>query len=210
MAYLILVRHGVTDWNVEGRWHGQTDIPLNEEGKKQARLSAQAIKGIKIDSAYTSDLSRTKQTYQEICDSLTLTCPVLSSPALNERDYGMFAGKNKWDVKDIVGTEEFEKLRRQWDFPVPGGETLKDVYGRVVPFYQDKILSDLKLGKNVLVVSSGNTLRALIKHLENISDENIAKLELNFGEINIFEVNTDGEIVGKETRASDLYKPQSK
>ncbi len=205
MAKLILVRHGVTDWNVEGRWHGLSDIPINEEGKKEARQTATALKDIKIDSAYTSELSRTKQTYQEICDSLGLTCPVITSAALNERDYGMFTGKNKWDVKGDIGEEEFQKLRREWDFPVPGGETLKNVYGRVVPFYKEKILSELKQGKNVLVVSSGNTLRALIKYLEDIPDKKIADLELNFGEINIFEVNSDGQIIGKETRAQDLY-----
>lgn len=205
MANLILVRHGITDWNETGRWHGLSDIPINEEGKKEARQAAEALKGINIDSAYTSDLIRTKQTYQEICDKLNLSCPVFHTPALNERDYGEYTGKNKWEVQKQIGDVKFQKLRREWDFPVPNGETLKDVYGRVVPFYQEKILNDLKQNKNVLVVSSGNTLRALIKFLDNIPDNEIANLELNFGEITIYEIDREGKIVKKETRAKDLY-----
>ena len=206
MAFLILIRHGVTDWNVEGRWHGLTDIPLNEEGARESKLAAEAIKDLTVDSAYTSELVRTKQTYQNICDTLKLTCPVVNSPALNERDYGMFAGKNKWAVRDTLGNEEFLKLRRDFNKPIPGGESLKDVYGRVVPFYKEQIMKDIRAGKNVLVVSSGNTLRALIKHIENISDEDISKFELNFGEIRIFQFDEAGQLVGKEVRGQNLYQ----
>jgi 2,3-bisphosphoglycerate-dependent phosphoglycerate mutase len=206
MAYLILVRHGVTDWNVEGRWHGLSDIPINAEGEREATQAGEALKDLKIDAAYTSDLIRTKQTYQKICDSLKLTCPVEHTPALNERDYGMFTGKNKWEVRETLGEEEFLKLRRDYKQAIPGGESLQDVYGRVVPFYQDKIMKDLISGKNVLVVSSGNTLRALIKHLENISDEDISKFELNFGEIRIFHFNENGKIIDKEIRGQDLFQ----
>lgn len=200
MAYLILVRHGITDWNKEGRWHGLTDIPINEEGRQQAREGAKALSGIKIDSVYTSLLCRTKQTYDEICDSLGLSCPVTAEPALNERDYGIYTGKNKWEVEKEMGHEEFVKLRRGWDCPIPKGETLKDVYNRVVEFYKEQILKDLKARKNVLVVSSGNTLRALIKYLENISDDDIANLELNFGEIYIYEIDKEGKVLGKEIK----------
>ncbi len=197
MAYLILVRHGVTDWNAQGRWQGHTDIPLNEQGRREVRIAAEAIKNLKIDTAYTSDLSRTKQTYQEICDSLNLTCPVIAHTALSERDYGIYTGRNKWEVKKELGDEKFLNLRRKWNQPILEGESLKDVYDRVVPYYKKTILNDLKQGKNVLVVSSGNTLRALIKYLENISDEDIAKLELKFGEVIIFEVDQKGQIIKK-------------
>jgi len=206
MAYLILVRHGVTNWNVEGKWHGWSDIPLNNEGKRQARETAEALKGIKIDSVYTSDLSRTIQTYEEICSKLNLVCPVINEPALKERHYGIYAGKNKWEVEKQVGKEEFVAIRRSFDHPIPEGESLKDVYKRVVPYYQDKILKQLKKGENILIVSSGNSLRALIKYLENISDEDISKLNLNFGEVIIYEIEKNGEVVGKEIRASNLYQ----
>lgn len=205
MAYLILVRHGVTDWNVAGRWHGLTDIPLNDEGRKQAREAARLLSGMKVDSVYTSVLSRVTQTYDEICSNLGLVCPFTAHPALNERDYGIYTGKNKWEVEKQLGHEEFIKLRRNWNQPIPQGESLKDVYGRVVPYYKENILAELKQGKNVLMVSSGNTLRALIKYLENVSDEDIARLELNFGEIIIFQIDQKGKVVSKEHRATNLY-----
>lgn len=204
MAYLILVRHGVTDWNVAGRWHGLTDIPLNEEGRRQARETAKILSKIKIDSVYTSLLCRTTQTYDEICDQLGLKCPITSHQALNERDYGIYTGKNKWEVEKELGHERFIELRRSWNCPIPKGEALKDVYTRVVSFYKETILKDLKSGKNVLVVSSGNTLRALIKYLENISDEDIAKLELTFGEVYIYEFDRNGKILSKQTKNSGL------
>lgn len=205
MAYLILVRHGITDWNAQGRWQGLTDIPLNEEGRRQARETALMLPKIKIDSVYTSLLCRTKQTYDEICSSLRLKCPVTSHQALNERDYGIYTGKNKWEVEKELGHEQFIALRRSWNYPIPGGEALKDVHTRVVRFYNKQILKDLKNGENVLVISSGNTLRALIKYLENISNEDIAKLELTFGEVYIYEFDRNGKILSKQTKNSGLY-----
>lgn len=200
MAYLILVRHGVTDWNLQGKWQGLTDTSLSTEGRKQSRLTADALKGMDIDVVYTSELSRTKQTYDEICSRLNLSCPVSCSPALNERDYGVYTGRNKWEVEKQLGHEQFIRLRREWNCPIPKGEALIDVYNRVVPFYEENILKDLKGRKNVLVISSGNTLRALMKYLENISDEDIARLELVFGGIYIFEVDKEGKIISKQVK----------
>lgn len=197
MAYLILVRHGVTDWNLQGKWQGLTDTSLSEEGRKQSKEVARVLRDTKIDVVYTSELQRTKQTYEEICHSLNLSCPVFCSPALNERDYGIYTGRNKWEVEKELGHEQFIRLRRGWDCPIPQGEALIDVYNRVVPFYKENILKDLKQGKNVLVISSGNTLRALIKYLENISDLEIASLELAFGGIYMFEVAKGGKILSK-------------
>lgn len=204
MAYLVLVRHGLTEWNKEGRWQGFTDISLTEAGRAEIKQAAQSIKDIRIDIAYTSNLTRTKQSYQEIVKSLGLSCPVLHEAALNERDYGIYNGKNKWEVEKELGEEEFEKLRRSFDYPVPAGETLKNVYERVVPFYKSKILNDLKSGKNILLVSSGNTFRALIKYLENISDIDISKLDLGFGAVFVYKVDSQGRVLSKEIRVNDL------
>lgn len=204
MAYLILVRHGITDWNKAGKWQGFTDISLNAEGEQQARNVAQSIKNIKIDQAYTSDLVRTQQTYQQICDTLGLSCPVIHNAALNERDYGTYTGKNKWEVQKEIGDEEFQKLRRSFDYPVPGGESLKDVYDRAIPYYEQNILNDLKAGKNVLVISSNNTLRALVKYLEGMSDEVLQKFEFGLGDAYIYEVDAEGKIINKEVRAQGL------
>lgn len=204
MAYLVLVRHGLTGWNKEGRWQGFTDIPISVEGKEEIIQAAGTLQDIRIDIAYTSNLTRTKQTYQEISNFLKLTCPVFPESALNERDYGIYNGRNKWEVEKELGEKEFEKLRRDFDYPIPAGETLRNVYERVVPFYRVTVLNDLKLNKNVLVVSSGNTIRALLKYLENISDEEISKVHLGFGDVYVFEVDQLGKVMGKETRAKGL------
>jgi 2,3-bisphosphoglycerate-dependent phosphoglycerate mutase len=206
MAYLVLVRHGLTGWNAEGRWQGFTDIPISDEGKGQIQEAAKTIQEINIDSAYTSNLTRTKQTYQQMQQVLNLTCPVVPVAALNERDYGIYTGKNKWEVQKELGEEAFEKLRRSFDYPIPAGETLKNVYERVVPFYKTTVLADLKSGKNVMLVSSGNTFRALIKYLDFLSDEDVEKLELGFGDVFVYEVDNQGNVVKKEIRAKDLYK----
>lgn len=202
MAYLILVRHGLTDWNQEGRWHGLTDIPINEEGREQSRAAAEAIKDLKIDQVYTSALIRTKQTYEEIKKVLNLNCPVEESAALNERDYGIYTGKNKWEVQKEIGDKAFQDMRRGWDYPIPEGETLKDVSKRLMPFYDSEILPKLKAGQNIMLVSSGNTLRALVKNLEKISDDQIENLELEFGGVYIYEINQKGEVVNKEVKKS--------
>ena len=112
MAYLILIRHGITDWNIEGKWQGLTDTFLSKEGKKQAKEVAEILRGMRIDEVYTSELSRTKQMYQEICNSLSLSCPVFHNPALNERDYGIYTSKNKWEVEKQLGHEKFIQIRR--------------------------------------------------------------------------------------------------
>jgi len=114
------------------------------------------------------------------------------APALNERDYGDYTGKNKWDMKELIGEEAFDALRRGWDVPVPGGETLKMVYSRVVPFYQQAIVPLLRDGKNVLIVAHGNSLRALVKYVDSISDEDVTHLEMLFGQIVVYDVTPEG------------------
>jgi 2,3-bisphosphoglycerate-dependent phosphoglycerate mutase len=205
MAHLVLVRHGLTDWNKEGRWQGFTDIPLNDEGRIESQLAAEAIRDLHIDKAFTSTLSRTIQTYEEIASHLKLSCPVEHVAALNERDYGIYTGKNKWEVEQEIGKEQFELVRRGWDVHVPDGETLKMVYERVVPFYENTVLPDLKVGINIMLVSSGNTFRALIKYLEELTEEQVEDLELGFGEIVLYTIDTDGKIANKEVRVRDMY-----
>ncbi len=198
MSKLILIRHGLTDWNKEGKWHGLTDISLNQEGQQEAKQAAQTIKNIPIDVAHTSELKRTKETYQIISEQLNFTCPVHASAALNERDYGIYTGENKWQVKEQIGEEEFQKMRRSWDYPIPQGESLKQVSQRVVPYFEQHLLPELKQGHNVLVVSSGNTLRALIKHLDAVPDPEIAALELGFGEIYVYDIDQQGNVTNKQ------------
>ncbi len=201
MSYLVLVRHGESTWNKAGAWTGLTDISLDEEGKKKAKQDGLLLKDIKFDIAYTSKLRRAQQSLAEIKKGIgALDLPVMENAALNERDYGDFTGKEKKDLKKEYGEEQFLKWRRGWDEKIPNGETLKDVYNRVIPFYQSQILPELKNGKNVLVVAHGNSLRALVKFLDNISDEDIAKTELELGEIDIYQIDKDGKVVSKEIK----------
>lgn len=204
MAYLILVRHGESIWNAKGLWTGFTDISLSEKGKAQAKKAGLAIFDIPIHIAFTSDLKRSKETLEEILDVLSIKhLPVYESPNLKERDYGDFTGKNKWEIEKEYGKEQFLKWRRGWNEPIPGGETLKDVYERVVPYYKEHILPKLLAGKNVLISAHGNSLRALIKYLEDISDEKISEIEMEVGDVYVYEINNSGEVVHKEIRVAN-------
>lgn len=202
MAFLILVRHGQSEWNKKGLWTGWTDIPLSQEGKEEAEKAAEAIRNFPIDVSFTSELERAQQTQAIILENLNLHIPTIHNRALNERNYGDFTGKNKWEIQKHVGEDEFLKIRRSYDYPIPNGESLKDVYQRTVPYYEANILPKLKNGKNVLVSAHGNSLRALVKYLENITDENIAKLEMATGEIYVYELDQTGKIVSKQALLS--------
>ncbi|MDO8583246.1 MAG: 2,3-bisphosphoglycerate-dependent phosphoglycerate mutase [bacterium] len=200
MAHLILIRHGESEWNKLGLWTGVTDIGLSPKGIEEAHLAGEKLKDLSIDSSYISSLKRARQTLNEIEKVLGREFPTLENKALDERDYGIYTGQNKWDLQKSMEEEKFQKIRRGWNFAVPNGETLEDVYNRVIPYYQSQILPDLRAGKNVLIVAHGNSLRALVKYLENITDENIEKLEIATGEILIYTFDTYGNITSKESR----------
>ncbi|MBI4096669.1 MAG: 2,3-diphosphoglycerate-dependent phosphoglycerate mutase [Candidatus Levybacteria bacterium] len=199
MASLILVRHGESEWNERGLWTGWTDIGLSEKGKEEARKAGKKLKGFSIDIAYTSVLLRAKQTLDEIKKVLSLQDTLtIENQALNERNYGIYTGKNKWEIQKEVGEENFKSLRRGWDFPIENGESLKDVYNRVIPYYEEQILPKLKEGKNVLISAHGNSLRALVKHLENISDKNVENLEIPTGGIYAYQTDNEGKTASKQ------------
>lgn len=204
MAYLVLVRHTESTWNAVDAWTGLTNISLDEEGRQKARKDGELLKGMSFDYAFISKLHRTKQTLDEIQEIAQFkNLPIEEAEALNERDYGDLTGKNKLEVEKKYGEEQYLRWRRSWDYPVPNGETLKDVYERVEPYYQEKILPLLKKGKNVLVVAHGNSLRALIKGLENISEKEIPHLEIATGEIYIYQIDPQGKILSKEIKKVD-------
>ncbi|MBU1031886.1 2,3-bisphosphoglycerate-dependent phosphoglycerate mutase [Patescibacteria group bacterium] len=202
MSYLVLVRHTESIWNKKGLWTGWTDIDLDEEGLGAAKKVGQFLKDIPFDLAFTSPLKRAKYTLDEILKDKDL--PIFEDDALKERNYGQLTGKNKWKIKEELGEVEFLKIRRGWDVPIQGGESLKNVYNRVVPFYQQQILPKLKEGKNILIVSHGNNLRALVKFLENISDEDIPNLEIATGEIYIYQMDQNGKILNKQIKNANI------
>jgi 2,3-bisphosphoglycerate-dependent phosphoglycerate mutase len=198
---LILVRHAESEWNVLGKWTGRTDVHLTAKGREDAKRLGEVLQDIELHHAYTSEQIRTVETLSGLLVAAGVKrIPHDRSPHLNERDYGEYTGLNKWDVLEQLGEDEFTQIRRSWAHPIPGGETLQMVHARAVPFYHDHILPTLLAGNNVIVVSHGNTIRSLIKHLEDISDEGIANVEMNFGEILMYRVTAEGKHHSKETR----------
>jgi 2,3-bisphosphoglycerate-dependent phosphoglycerate mutase len=200
MAYLVLVRHGQSEWNALGKWTGWQDVSLTDQGRAEAQEAAKALElsGVDLHKAYTSKLKRAQQTLDEIKNHLDKTdIETVQHTALNERHYGDYTGMNKWEAQKSMGDEAFLKVRRAWDHPLPNGETLKDVHGRVMPYYESTILADLKNGKNVIIAAHGNSLRALVKHLESIPDNEIHKLEIGTGEVYMYEIDSNGNVVAK-------------
>jgi 2,3-bisphosphoglycerate-dependent phosphoglycerate mutase len=201
MAYLILVRHGQSEWNALGLWTGLRDVALTEQGRIEARSAVNHLKDITLHKAYSSKLTRAKDTLQEIKEALDhTTLETIEHEAFNERDYGDYTAKNKWEIAEQLGEDEFTKLRRSWDHPVPNGETLKDVHARVIPYYEEQVLKDLKAGKNVIIAAHGNSLRALMKHLEEHAEDKVHELEIGTGEVHMYEISEEGEVISKEIR----------
>ncbi len=195
-ATLALVRHGESVWNALGKWTGYTDIGLSDHGKKQAEHAAHELALIPFNFAYCSQMVRTQETIQIILQTLSLDIPVTTHPALNERNYGIYTGKNKEEIKKELGDDMFHSLRRGWDHPIPEGESLKDVHARVFPFFSEEILPHIQQGKNILVVAHGNTIRALSKDLEDISEAEIMNHEIGTGEVWLYEYG-DGKFQKK-------------
>lgn len=206
MSYLVLVRHGTSEWNAKGLWTGWTDISLVEKGHEEARRTAEQLKDIRFDFAYTSALIRAQQTLSDVLDVIQQNPPIIKDKALNEKNYGIYTGKNKWDVQKEAGEEVFQKVRRSWDYVIPEGESLKMVYERTVDYYKSEIEPKLKEGKNVLIASHSNTLRALVKYLEDLSDTQVETLEVGLGEAYVYDIDSEGKVVSKEIRGENPDK----
>lgn len=209
MPKLVLVRHGQSDWNEKNLFTGWVDVKLSETGRKEAARAGELIKeaNINVDVLYTSKLSRAIQTANIALENADqLYVPVKRSWRLNERHYGALQGKDKAQTLEQYGKEQFQTWRRSFDIPppdieatsefsqagdrrykdidpavVPKTESLKLVIDRLLPYYQDEIAGDLLSGKVVLIAAHGNSLRALVKHLDKISDDDIAGLNIPTG-----------------------------
>lgn len=204
---LVLVRHGESEWNARGIWCGWIDIALSKKGILEAKQAATAIKDFNFDIAFTSDLIRASDTLKIIKSELNiLNLPTIVEPGFKERHYGIYAGKKKWEIKEKIGDEAFKKLRRGWDVPIPQGESLKDVYQRVIPKFNESILPEIRKGLNILFVGHGNSNRALMKYLENISDELISGVEIATGEVLIYKLDKKSKVISKEKRAVNKNK----
>ena len=222
MPKLFLLRHFKSQWNLENRFAGWTDGPLSKEGKEMAGEIARKLFQFKIDKIYTSPLFRNEDTIARIFEHSQKyplfihldggkrekwgnytdiggeDFPVYVSEKLNERYYGKLQGLNKDETKKQYGEEKVQLWRRSYKIAPPDGESLFDVYKRTTPFYQKYIEKDLKEGKNVLVVASHNSLRAIIKYLEKISDDDIIKVEVPYG--GLIEYDFDDSLELKEKK----------
>ncbi|MGF7158617.1 2,3-bisphosphoglycerate-dependent phosphoglycerate mutase [Rhodoligotrophos appendicifer] len=192
---LVLVRHGQSEWNLKNLFTGWADPDLTDLGRSEAEDAGKRLKalGLSFDVAFTSMLKRAQNTCQYILAALGQEhLQTVREQALNERDYGDLTGLNKDQAREKWGKEQVFKWRRSFDIPPPGGESLKDTAARVIPYYESAIVPRLRNGERVLVVAHGNSLRALIMHLENLPGEEIAQRELATGIPIIYRL--DGEL----------------
>ena len=182
MPKLVIVRHGQSQWNLENRFTGWIDIDLSPAGEAEALKAGNKLKEYKFDEAFTSDLKRASRTLDIILKEIDQTdIPVQHDKALNERMYGDLQGLNKDECRKKFGEEQVKIWRRSYDTPPPNGESLKDTAARVLPYYEAKIAPELKKGKDVLISAHGNSLRALIMHLEKMTPEQILQTEIPTG-----------------------------
>lgn len=182
MVYLILLRHGESQWNVENRFTGWVDVDITSKGEDEARKAGLALKDYPIDMLFTSALLRAIRTADIALQSAGKgLIPTQRSEKLNERHYGDLQGLNKDEVGKQFGTGQLKIWRRSYDTPPPNGESLKMTQERVLPYFHEQIIPVLKEGKNVLITAHGNSLRALIAELDNLSREEILELNIATG-----------------------------
>ena len=183
-CYLVLVRHGQSEWNKKNLFTGWKDPKLTPKGVDEAIEAGDELKGsgYSFDKMYTSELFRAQETGRIILDRMGLdSIEVIKDLSLNERNYGDLAGLNKDDARKNWGENQVHIWRRSFDVPPPGGESLKDTAERVLPYFKKNIIPQLSQGLNVLVAAHGNSLRALVMEIEKISPDEIVKLEIATG-----------------------------
>ncbi len=205
MAKIVLLRHGLSRWNQQNIFTGWVDVPLCPEGIHEAFVAGEKIKEINFDAVFTSKLLRASMTALLALSKSRKACcpivvheegdqndwykvpkmkdviPVYVREALNERAYGDFQGLNKDEVKEKVGEEQFRLYRRSYAVKPPNGESLKDTIERMTPCFENEVMPLLIAGKNVLISAHGNSIRGILKEIENISDEEIASVEVATG-----------------------------
>ncbi len=194
---LILVRHGQSEWNLLNLFTGWRNPDLTDKGIEEAKLCGQRLNahGLIPDYCFTSALKRAQHTLDLILDEGgILDITITRNRALNERDYGDLAGLNKDEARKKWGEEQVLIWRRSYDTPPPGGESLKDTAARTLPYYRADIEPMVTAGKTILVAAHGNSLRALVMAIENLTPEQILKREIATGEPTIYKLKADGAL----------------
>lgn len=199
MSKLVIVRHGQSQWNLENRFTGWVDIDLSSKGVEEAKSAGEKLKGYSFNKAYTSALIRAQRTLDIILEIIGQTnIPVEKDKALNERMYGDLQGLNKDETREKYGAEQVKLWRRSYDVQPPNGESLKDTAARVLPYYNSKIVPDLKNGNDILIVAHGNSLRALVMSLEKLSEQEIVETEIPTGIPKIYILDKDLNVLDKK------------
>jgi 2,3-bisphosphoglycerate-dependent phosphoglycerate mutase len=198
-SVLVLVRHGESEWNKLNLFTGWKDPDLSPKGVAEAHEAGRLLKaeGLTFDIAFTSDLLRAQHTLDIILAELGQKPPVHKDQKLNERDYGDLSGLNKDEARKKWGEKQVHVWRRSYDVPPPGGESLKDTAARVLPYYDTVIRPALEAGRKVLVVAHGNSLRALIMRLEELSGEEIVARELATGVPIVYRLTPEGAVADR-------------
>jgi 2,3-bisphosphoglycerate-dependent phosphoglycerate mutase len=219
MIRIVLIRHGQSTWNKENRFTGWTDVDLTEQGMREAREGGMVLKqeGYTFDLAFTSVLKRAIRTLWIVLDQMDLMwIPIINSWRLNERHYGALQGLNKAEMAQKYGEEQVHIWRRSYDIQPPALETtderypgkdpkyksldpkdvpvtecLKDTVARFLPYWHESIVPELRRGRKVVISAHGNSLRALVKYLDNISDEEIPHLNIPTGVPLVYELGDD-------------------
>jgi len=222
MPSLVLVRHGQSQWNLENRFTGWWDVNLSEKGVEEARAAGAMMKrqGFDFDICFTSLLTRAIKTLDLALEEMDrLWLPVRKHWRLNERHYGGLTGLNKQEMREKVGDEQVKIWRRSFDVPpppleegsacdvssdrryagidVPRTESLKDTIDRVLPYWDEAIAPALRAGERVLISAHGNSIRALVKHLSKLGDEEIVGVEIPTGEPLVYELDDKLEATGR-------------
>ncbi len=192
MPNLVCVRHGQSEWNLQNKFTGWVDVDLTEKGVNEAIAAGEKLKGHHFDCAFSSVLKRANRTMDFILEGIGQSdLHVEKNEALNERMYGDLQGKNKAEVAEEFGDDQVHIWRRSYDIPPPGGESLKDTRERVIPYYEEHIEPLLKQGKDIIITAHGNSLRALVMHLEHLSPEEILKKEIPTGSPYKYDLSDD-------------------
>jgi 2,3-bisphosphoglycerate-dependent phosphoglycerate mutase len=196
MARLILLRHGESQWNLENRFTGWVDVPLSPRGIQEAKDAGEKLRSFTFDRAFTSVLTRAIETLRLVLETIGQTAiPIEKDKALNERMYGELQGLNKDETVKKYGEAQVKIWRRSYDVCPPGGESLKDTAERVLPYYEQTIKPYLLKGEAILVAAHGNSLRALIMELEQLSREQVLELNVPTGAPLLYELDKTGKVV---------------
>jgi 2,3-bisphosphoglycerate-dependent phosphoglycerate mutase len=198
MALLVIFRHGQSVWNLENKFTGWVDVELTEKGIQEAKNAGEKLKSFHFDVAYASDLKRAQNTLTIALEVAGKTVPTTYNKALNERMYGDLQGLDKTETAKKYGDEQVKIWRRSYDVPPPNGESLKDTTARVIPYYKVEIEPQLKAGKNVVIAAHGNSLRALIMYLENMTPAQILEFEIGTGIPRLYELDENLKVLKAE------------